>query len=799
MILYTLKSAFKYLWSSWRFTILNITGLALGLAITIMMVMLIHYELSFDNFHPNRDRILQVIEHDLKADDFSTSCPIPLPSTIINEFPEVQHTTGIWTMVHREAAFTWNEREYSGFTGASVDTGIFDIFRFELLAGNREYLLEEPDQIVVSERFVNTIFGQDDPLGQIVSIRDYPFTVSGIFRDLPDNSTVKFDVLFSEKARAFVRSDYKTAWWNGGMKTYVILYPGTDIKAFEKHLQEIPERHYPDFLKGRSTFITRPFKGSHFDTSVHDFNPSPVPLSYLFILASITVITLIIASINYINLSTAQSAKRNVDSGLRRIFGARSSHVVRLHLLFAYLSVSISFLISLVICLLTMPFIEYLTQRPLTGQLPEPVVWLILIGTVILVGFITGYIPGRTFVRSKPVDMINTKGTIEVKTGSYRNGLVIFQFTLTLILIISQMFILKQVMYMKNADLGFNNENLLAIDINVLDNRDNEVYASVKLFREETERYRTKYGFSEGTITEDIPGYYYENSFLLVPTDAILEELLVISTAVDEYFTDVYEIDMVEGRFFSPDFQTDYTAFIINETALKKIGWEGIDGKFMKYHHESQSFPVVGVIRDIHATSLKEPIKPMVYRFGEHNNFPGFITFRISPEKRRETVEFMEDSWQKMFPGTPFIWFDVKEKYFENYTEEKRISRIIGSFTLMAIVLSMLGLFGLVSFLAEQRQKEIGIRKVNGARTGEVMLMMNKVFVKWMAIAFVISCPVTWYMMQKWLQEFAYHTRLSLWVFILAGIIAMFIALLTVSWQSWRAARMNPANSLRYE
>jgi len=255
----------------------------------------------------------------------------------------------------------------------------------------------------------------------------------------------------------------------------------------------------------------------------------------------------------------------------------------------------------------------------------------------------------------------------------------------------------------------------------------------------------------------------------------------------------------VEGRFFSRDFQTDHTAFIINETARKKLGWETIDSKFLKLYYEDQSFPVVGVIRDIHATSLKESIGPMVYRFGEHNNFPCFITFRISPEKRKETIEFMEDSWQKMFPGTPFIWFDVKEKYFENYTEEKRVSRIIGSFTLMAIILSMLGLFGLVSFLAEQRQKEIGIRKVNGARTGEVMLMMNRVFMKWMVIAFVISCPVTWYIMRKWLQEFAYHTRLSFWVFILAGIIAMFIALLTVSWQSWRAARRNPVDSLRYE
>jgi putative ABC transport system permease protein len=451
------------------------------------------------------------------------------------------------------------------------------------------------------------------------------------------------------------------------------------------------------------------------------------------------------------------------------------------------------------VCLLAMPFIEHLTQRPLSGQLSQPTVWLILSATVVSLGFIAGYVPGRTFVRAKPVEMINSKGSPVIKTGPYRNLLVIFQFTLTLVLIICQLFIFKQIRYMKSANLGFNAENLLAVNVSVLDDHDVLAYARTKSFREEVEQYRSKYGFSEGTVTENIPGYYYQNSFVLVPTDAVTDEMLVVSTAVDEYFTDVYKIDMVEGRFFSADFQTDNTAFIINETALKKLGWENIEGRFLKFRHEGESFPVVGVIKDIHTTSLKTPIQPMVYRFGEHNNFPGFITFRLSPENRRATIAFMENSWQKMFPGKPFIWFDVKEKYFENYTEERRISQIIGVFTLIAIILSVLGLFGLISFLAEQRQKEIGIRKANGAGTGEVMIMMNRVYVRWIVIAFMMACPLAWFVMRKWLQGFAYHTHLSFWVFILAGFLTLIIALLTVSWQSWRAASRNPVDSLRYE
>ncbi len=799
MIIYYCKSAFHALRGSMRFTILNMLSLSLGLSLVVMMVMLINYELSYDSFHPNRDEILQVIQHDLKSDELSTSCPLPLPSVLLEEFPEVEHATGISKMISPNAAISWNDREYSGFTGASVDKDFLTIFGYELLAVNRDDILEAPDQILVSERFARTVFGDEEPLGQVVSLRDHPLTVSGIFMDVHDNSSVKFDLLLSEKARAFIRSDYKTAWWNGGMQTYVILQSTSMTDAFETHLQEIPARHYPDFLKGRSTFMTRPFKGSHFDTSVLDYDSPPIPRSYLFILASITFITLLIACINYINLSTAQSVRRNIDSGIRQIMGARSGQIIRLHVWIAFLVVIGGLAIALTICILAMPLIESLTQRPVGGQFSDPVVWIILAATVLVTGLITGYLPGRSFVRVEPVQLVRTKGSTGTRTRSYRDGMIIFQFTLTITLIIVQLFIFKQVSYMKNADLGFDNENLLAIHVNGIDDSDGKAYSQVGLFKEEVEQYMAQYGFSRGTVTENIPGYYYQNSFVLVPTDAVIDECLVVSTAVDEYFHEVYGMEMVEGRYFSPEYSTDQTAFIINETAFEMLGWESIDGKFMKYHHEGQAFPVVGVMKDIHTTTLREPMKPMVYRFGDHNNFPGFLTFRISPEQGKETIAFFEAHWQEMFEELPFNHFNVRERYYENYEEEKRFSRIIGSFTMIAILLSMLGLFGLVSFLAEQRHKEIGIRKVNGAGSGEILLMMNRIFLKWVGIAFLLSCPIAWYAVRAWLQEFAYRTSINPVVFLVAGLLAMIITLITVSWQSWRAAARNPVDSLRYE
>ncbi len=794
-----MKSAIQSLRATLRFTLLNMISLSLGLSLVVMMVMLITYEVSFDSCHHRRDEILQIIEHDLKADEFTASCPIPLPSVLLEEFPEVSYATGIWKMVNTGIVLKRENAEFTGFSGASVDNDFVEIFGYELLAGSLDEFISAPDRIFISRRCATTLFGKEDPLGQVVSVQDHPLTISGIFGDVPQNSSVQFDVLLPEKARAFIRPDYKEAWWNGGMQTYVVLHPGISLEAFQAHLQEIPGRHYPDFLKGRSTFTTRPFKGSHFDTSVLDYDSPPVPLSYLLILASITFVTLLIACINYINLSTAQSARRNIDSGIRQILGSTPSQVIRLHVWIAYIVVTGSLAVSILICQLALPLIESLTQRPVGIQFKDPAVLLILLGVVLVTGFITGCLPGRSFTGTEPVQLIQAKGVTKLRTGSYRDAMVIFQFTLSIALIIFQMFIFRQVAYMMNADLGFDNENLLAIDVNGIPDNNDQPYSQVRLFREKVEPYGSRYGFSKGSLTENIPGYYYQNSFTLEPADALIDECLVISTAVDENFLEVFGLQMAEGRYFSPEYPSDRTAFIINETAYRIIGWKSIEGKFMKYHHEGQAFPVVGVMKDIHASTLREAVKPMVYRFGEHNNFPAFLTFRISPDRLRETIDFLESEWQDMFPDIPFSHFDVREKYYENYREEKRFARIIGSFTFIAILLSLLGLFGLVSFLAEKRRKEIGIRKVNGAGIPEILLMMNRSLLKWIGIAFLLACPISWYAVRAWLQDFAFRTNIGPMTFLAAGLLTLLAAVITVSWQSWRAASRNPAGSLRYE
>ncbi len=793
------KIAFRYFSKANSFTILNISGLVIGISLFVLISMLLNYEFTFDGFHSNKDKILQICEHDLKSGEFSTNTPFPLPFTLKNDFPEIQYATGVWKILSKENKINYQNIEYLGFTGASVEPDFFNIFDYKIILGDIRSVLRTSDNIAISKSLSVKIFGNENPIGKTLSIDNFSFTISHLFNDLPNNSSVKFDILFSDKIRENLISNYKVAWWNAGIKTYAILQDNYSVKDFNQNLSEIPERYYPGFLKGRSTYFTIPFVKSHFNTSILDSYQPAVSYKYLFLLGSISFILLLIACVNYINLTLARAFKLNIDAGIRRIVGAGSHHIISIQIWYALLSIFTAFLLSIPISRLCLPLFEKLAERPLTGQVANVNVWLLAISASTIVALISGFIPGKIFSNVNPATIINSKG-INIKTfkGAH-NGLMIFQFSLTIALIISQFFIIKQIFFMKHADLGFDNNYLLSINLHNIDAGYAEKYTKSRLYEDELEKYGAQCGLSMGTITENIPGYYYQNSFTVNPVNANVDECLVISTAIDENFSKVFKADVVKGRFFSEKYGTDKQAFIINETAMKKFGWKDIDDKFLKLSHEGNICPVIGVMKDIHITSLKEAISPMIYRFGQYNNFPAFLTFRIIPGKEREAVTLMKKIWTKMFPETPFDYLKVKETYYKNYDEEQRLSKIVGIFAVLAVALSLFGLLGLIIFYSESRTKEIGIRKVNGAKVSEILIILNRDFIKWLAISFIIATPVAWFFMHTWLQNFAYKTEMSWWIFAVAGLIALAIALLTVSVQSYRAATRNPVESLRYE
>jgi putative ABC transport system permease protein len=459
----------------------------------------------------------------------------------------------------------------------------------------------------------------------------------------------------------------------------------------------------------------------------------------------------------------------------------------------------VAILLAMPVSKLFMPLFEQLAERSLTGQENNIYVWIFVACISFIMAIISGLIPGHTFSKVSPVVIIKSTNSFVKINKRVHNGLLIFQFSLTIALIITQFFIVRQISFMKNADLGFNINNLLAINLGGIEMDRVEKYNKTRIFNSEMEKLGASNGLTSGSITENVPGFYFQNSFTVNPTDASISECLVISTAVDENFTKVFGVDIVDGRFFSEKYITDNNSFIINETAMKRFGWKNIDGKFMKLYFEGENYPVVGVMKDIHATTLKEPIPAMIYRFGIKNNFPGYITFRILPQYETQTIALLKKTWETIFPSESFSYLNVRETYYKNYVEEQRLSKIIGIFAVLAVFLSLLGLFGLITFYFERRIKEIGIRKINGAKVSEILAFLNKDFVKWIVIAFIVACPISAYAVHKWLQSFAYKTELCWWVFALAGLLILGITLFTVSWQSWRAATRNPVEALRYE
>jgi putative ABC transport system permease protein len=792
-----LKVAFRYFISADRYSLLNIIGLTIGVTLFVLMVMLLNYELSYDSFSPTEKQILQVCQLDLKSGEKAGYCPVPMSHTLKADFPETRYVTSIWHTVNKEAKVKYEDREYSGFDGASAEPDLFDMFGIKIILGDKATALADFDKIAISKSTAEKIFGKENPVGKILTITGFNLTVSHVYNDLPQNTSLRFDMLFSDKVREKLNPDYKVAWWAGGIKTYVILQNGYSIAEFDKHLKEIPSRYYPDFLKGRSTYFTVPFFRSHFNTSLR--GQSAVSYTYIILLGCISLVILLIASINYVNLTMARAFRMNIDAGIRRISGAGSAHIIGIQIWISVLNVITALILAMPLSSLIMPVFEKLSERPLAWQENNLEVWLFTCCTTLIVGIISGFLPGKLFSKVETVSVLKSKNSF-VRTNRYiHNSLIVFQFTLSLVLIIAQLFIFRQITFMKNADLGYNNNNLIALQLAHLDLPYVEKYNKAIILKDEIEKKGVSAGIIAGSITEDIPGYYFENSFTANLENSAVDECLVTSTSIDEDFLKVFGIDVVEGRYFSDSYSTDHDAFIINETARKKFGWENIEGRYLKFPFEDGKYPVVGVMKDIHPTTLKEPIPPMVYRFRQHNNFPAFLTFRINTPDQRQLTDIITKEWKIMFPNETLKFINVKEEYFKNYIEEQRLSKIIGIFSVLAILLSLLGLFGLIAFYFERRVKEIGIRKINGARVTQILAMLNKDFVLWIAAAFLVACPVAAYFMHNWLKTFAYKVQLSWWVFALAGIFILAITLLTVSWQSWRAATRNPVEALRYE
>ncbi len=792
---YFLRVNIRNLFCGKNFVLINMLGLSMGLSVSLMIFFYIHFESSFESFNPNADKIYRIVERNIQDGTTGAQTPLALRDVLKKDYPEIEQVVGL--MRTREDLQV-EEKKFRDLKGAIVEPEFFELFHIPLQQGT---LFHGPYEAIITTGLAGKLFGGADPIGKTFEFEDHPFTITAVVDKIPSNSVLNFDYFLSDQFRYRYYPDLNQRWYEFGLYTFITFKVNKPPHDFERKLSQIEKHYYPDFMKNRHHYRLIAFRGSHLDPTLEgDLVPAVSPV-YLWILAAIAIGILVIACLNFVNISIANAGKRSIETGIRKINGASSQALIGDF----FLEISVILLISLVIAFagvyLLMPSFNELTGKDVSVNFSDPLIWGGIAGFGLLTALIAGLYPAIVLSKSSPFKILQQNKMAGRSKMTFQKGFVIFQFAITIMLGTAQLFIFRQISFMRDHDTGFDKNNLIVMPAGILGQSHAERLKNTALFTGAMENHRAQYGYSSASVTEFIPGFGFRNNFKIYPDGgAFPDGLELLSCDVDENFQDVFGMRMIQGRFFSNDFSTDReSAVLINETALRKLGWDSAEGKEIGLISKDNRKRVIGVINDINVTSLHYPVKPLIYQFGPHHNYPGYIAVRLHPEKEAESVGFLKGTWEKLFPDIPFEFESVSEKYKAAYGEEERLSKITGIFSMLATVLSALGIFALSTLQAEKRIKEIGIRKVNGAKISEILAMLNHDFLKWIAVAFVIATPVSWYAMNQWLESFAYKTGLSWWIFALAGLLALGIALLTVSRQSWKAATRNPVEALRYE
>ena len=780
---------------------MNLLGLSIGMSVAILIFYFVNFEMSYDNFHKGGSLIYRIISVNkgTGGTDYRATTPLPLPAVVRADIKDAEMTTGLTLFLSDDEPVQIADQSFFNLTGYTADSCFLKMFNFPLISGDPNTVFNNPGEVVLTRNTSKILFANESPLGNELTIGDYSFTVTGILKDLPENSIFKFDLLVSDHILKKIHPDLANMWWGGGAMTFVKIYPDQNINSIKSGLAAIPGKYFPDYLKGRESYDVQSLDKIHLDNHISGDVIPPVSVNYLYILLLIATAVLFIACANFVNLTASQSEKRGRETGLRKLAGGSRFQISCLFIGEAVTLSLIALVLTVFLAKLFLPWFNELSQRNMDINFAEGKIILSVLLFGILTGILSGIYPALLFSKYQPIEILHKRITPRGNKTGIRKGFIIAQFLITIILIISQLFITRQISFMKNHELGFKEENLVSVPISVKDESNRLAFA--KLFAESLEREAAAYNITGVSLTENVPGRNFPNRFAAIPEGSSPEDSReIVVTSVDEHFSDVFQVPVINGRILTDTIATDrFKNVMINETAGRKLGWDNPVGKKLRFKHEEEPVTVIGVIKDINIRPLQTKVEPVVYRYTGANWLAGYVTLRIDQKYYSQTIQFMKKTWEELAPGAPFQYFFIKDKYIERYRDEERLSKIVGTFTIVAISLSCLGLFALIAYLSIRRTKEIGIRKINGARIIEVMYMLSIDFIKLVAIAFIIACPVAWYTINKWLQSFAYKTELSWWIFSLSGIIALGIVLLTVSLQTWRAATRNPVDALRHE
>lgn len=803
------KSYFKIGWRNLLrnkgFSFINIFGLSIGMTASVLIMLFVVDEMSYDKHHKDGKRVFRIAS-EVKDERF-VAAAAPIAEGLKKDFPEVEQSTrllrfpGIDKMLLKDEA---TQKQFFEINGFYVDSTFFQIFTYELKFGDVNTALNGPNAIVISEQVAGRFFGNENPVDKVLKVTlpfgDFNYTVKGVFRNT-NKSHIPANLLLSMNngdVGSWVRN--QTNWaTNNIFHTYVKLSAGTDLNHFESKLVEFLNRNGGRDLKAAGfakTLFIQPLEDIYLHSN-YGFEVAPNGnVKYLYVFSSIAAFLLLIACINFMNLSTARSERRAKEVGLRKVIGALKSALISQFLIESLLMSILALTLACLFIQLSIPIFNQLTNKQLSLlQLPNVYLWLG--GLALTTGVMAGLYPAFYLSSFKPAVIMRGKLVNSISAVSIRKGLVVFQFTISIVLILVATLISDQMTFLSTQNLGFDKNQKIILPIQT-----SEAGKNASALRDELSNDPQ---VISNTLATTYPGIEnIQDALFYAEGKSVNESVDIISANVSDGYIETLGIELLQGRAFSKTFTNDTSAIVLNEAAVKALGYSADNsvGRNVYYEWQGQKFQmnIIGVVKDYHFQSLQQKVKPMSLTISPFFSSPNrYLIINVKSNNYAELIGGFEKIWRRINPNSPFAYSFLEEDFQKNYEKEARTLVLVKYFTLIAIIIACLGLFGLVSFTAEQRVKEVGIRKVLGASVSQVVGLLSKDFLKLVIISIVIASPVGYYLMSRWLQGFAYHVDISGWIFVMVGALVVLIAFLTVSFQAIKSAMMNPVKSLRSE
>jgi putative ABC transport system permease protein len=802
MLGHYLKTTLRNFWRHRGYTLINLLGLAIGIATCLIIFTYISYELNYDKFNKDYEDVYRVaVKGRIGEDIFNVAASMPpLPVTIKRDFPEVRSYTRI-DKYEENAFLAFDDKKFYVEGLYFVDTSFLDVFTFEMLRGDPATALEEPYSLVLTEKIARKYFGDEDPMGKMLRLNDQvSMKVTGVLKDIPANTHLKFTMLasLSTLIKELGERRYKDNWGSLFLYSYIRLYHGVDAAAFGEKIQRVVHDAFGEKANEYNIEMTpylQPVASIHLHSNLlAELEPNS-DISYIYIFSAVALFILVIACINFMNLSTARASKRSREVGMRKVSGATRGQLVWQFLSESLLLSLMCMILALVIVEALIPLFSNITGLELEPYFHRPFTILVIFILSIFVGFFAGTYPAFVLSSFQPIRAIRGELYSGMKKSILRNLLVVLQFSISIVMLVSTWLIFEQMKFISNKKMGFDKENLVIIPL-----KSDRVRDKGKTLKVEFEQLPA---VKQISLTSSTPGRSIDGTGYSPEGIDANSPWIIYTLRADYDFMDVFGMKIKEGRELSQDYGTDTMAAVINEALVKKLGWiEPIGKKIFDFGREDSVrtyYTVVGVVEDFHFKSLHDPIEPSMILINKGK--PDYLAIRLNPGNTAKSIEQLRQKWEEVEQAFPFDYYFMKEEYKDMYKSEQKMAELFIAFTILAMLIACLGLFGLALFSIEQRTKEIGIRKILGASVSGLLYRLSREFSKWILLSAVIAWPLSWLLVDNWLQSFAYRIEILdyAWIFLVSALLALAIALVTIIFHAYHAATRDPVDAVKWE